>query len=162
DREEVNIRSQDQEIDGHVYKLRGQVAIHYGEYILYADEVTYDRDTGEAIADGHVVLDGQTSDEHLQATHGTYNTRTETGKFENVVGTIGLQTTERRFVLTSQTPFYFTGKVVEKTSPDHYLVHDGTVTTCQLPKPKWQFFASKITVDVTGDAKIYNSTFRIE
>src|SRR5437868_4735121 len=73
DREEVSIHSQEQEIDGHVYKLRGQVEIHYGAYILHADEITYDSDTGEAIADGHVVLDGQTSDEHLQATHGTYN-----------------------------------------------------------------------------------------
>jgi LPS-assembly protein len=117
---------------------------------LYADEATYNSDTGEAVADGHVVLDGETSDEHLQATHGTYNTRTESGKFENVIGTIGLQTRERRFVLTSQTPFYFTGKMVEKTSPDHYVVHDGTVTTCQLPKPKWQFSAGKITVDVAA------------
>jgi len=162
DREEVTIRSLEQEKDGPVYKLRGQVEIHYGPYTLYADEATYNSDTGEAVADGHVVLDGETSDEHLQATHGTYNTRTESGKFENVIGTIGLQTRERRFVLTSQTPFYFTGKMVEKTSPDHYVVHDGTVTTCQLPKPKWQFSAGKITVDVAGDAKIYNSAFRVE
>ena len=149
-------------MDGPVYKLRGQVEIQYGPYTLYADEITYNRDTGDAIADGHVVLNGATNNEHLQATHGTYNTRMETGKFENVVGTIGLGKPEKRLVLTSQSPFYFTGKVVEKTSPDHYLVHGGTVTTCQLPRPKWQFFASRITVDVAGDAKIYNSTFRIK
>ena len=73
----MSIHSQEQEIDGHIYKLRGQVEIHYGPYILYRQmKITYNSDTGEAIADGHVVLDGQTSDEHLQATHGTYNTRT--------------------------------------------------------------------------------------
>ena len=162
DREEVTIRSIEQEKDGPVSILRGQVKIQYGTYTLYADEVTLNKDTGEAVAEGHVVLDGQTTDEHLQATHGIYNIRTETGKFENVIGTIGMQSREHRFVLTSQTPFYFTGKTVEKTSADHYVVHDGTVTTCQLPKPKWQFFAGTITVDVAGDAKIYNSTFRIE
>ncbi|HSS99909.1 MAG TPA: LPS assembly protein LptD, partial [Terriglobales bacterium] len=162
DREEVTIRSLQQEKDGSVYILRGEVKVNYGAYTLYADEATYNADTGDIVAEGHVVLNGAATDEHLQATHGTYNTRTATGKFENVVGTIGLQTGERRFVLTSQTPFYFTGKTVEKTSPDHYVVHGGTVTTCQLPKPKWQFFAGKITVDVAGDAKIYNSTFRIE
>jgi LPS-assembly protein len=161
DRESVTIRSQEQEMDGPVYKLRGQVQIQYGPYTLYADEITYNRDTGDAIADGHVLLEGTTNNEHLRATHGTYNTRTETGKFENVVGTIGLGEPQKRLVLTSQNPFYFTGKFVEKTGPDHYIVHGGTVTTCQLPRPKWQFSASRVTVDVAGDAKIYNSTFRI-
>ncbi len=149
-------------MDGPVYKLRGQVKIQYGPYTLYADEITYNRDTGDAIADGHVKLDGTANNEHLQATHGTYNVRAETGRFENVVGTIGLGGAERPFVLVSQNPFYFTGKIVEKPSPDHYLVRGGTVTTCQLPKPKWQFSAGRITVDVAGDAKMYNSIFRIE
>src|SRR5690349_20190926 len=78
--EEVTIRSIDQEKDGPISILRGQVKIQYGTYTLFADEVTFNKDTGEAVAEGHVVLDGQTTDEHLQATHGTYNIRTETGK----------------------------------------------------------------------------------
>src|ERR1041384_2061745 len=119
DREEVTIRSIEQEKDGPVSILRGQVKIQYGTYTLYADEVTLNKDTGEAVAEGHVVLDGQTTDEHLQATHGIYKIRTETGKFENVIGTIGMQSRGHRFVLTSQTPFYLTGKTVEKTSADH-------------------------------------------
>ncbi len=41
------------------------------------------------------------------------------------------------------------------------MVTGGTVTTCELPKPKWQFAARKIVVDVGKDAKIYHSTFRI-
>jgi LPS-assembly protein len=162
DRENVTIRAEHQEMDGSVYKLRGQVEIEYGAYRLRADEITYDRDTGEAIANGHVALEGTTNDEHLQATHGTYNTRTETGKFENVVGTIGLGQADKRLVLTTQNPFYFSGQVVEKTAPDHYLVHGGTVTTCQLPRPKWKFSAGTISVDVAGDAKLYNSLFTIE
>jgi len=52
--------------------------------------------------------------------------------------------------------------VVEKTGPDHYLVYDGTVTTCELPHPKWRFSAHKVVVDVGGSAKIYRSTFRIK
>jgi LPS-assembly protein len=48
---------------------------------------------------------------------------------------------------------------VEKTSPDHYLVYDGTITTCELPHPKWQFQARKVVVDVGGNAQIYHSTF---
>ena len=54
---------------------------------LYADSVDYDSDTGASIADGHVVLDGGPNDEHVEATHGTYNVRSEFGRFEHVVGT---------------------------------------------------------------------------
>ena len=52
--------------------------------------------------------------------------------------------------------------MVEKTGPDHYLVYDGTITTCELPRPKWEFNAHKIVVEVGGNATIYHSTFRIE
>ena len=51
--------------------------------------------------------------------------------------------------------------MVEKTSPDHYLVYDGTITTCELPQPKWQFDAHKVVVDVGGNASIYHSTFML-
>jgi LPS-assembly protein len=41
-------------------------------------------------------------------------------------------------------------------------VIDGTVTTCELPRPKWQFNAHKVEVTVGGTAKIYHSTFDIK
>ena len=108
-----------------------------------------------------MVLDGGPYDEHVSASHGTYNIRTETGTFYSVLGTAGFRIRKSRYVLTSSNPFAFTGKVVEKHGPDHYLVRQGTVTTCELPHPKWQFYARHITVDVDGSAKIYNSNFRI-
>ena len=77
--QEVTIRALQQEKDGAVFKLRGQAEIHYGTYILYADSVDYNSDTGEAIADGHVVLDGGPNDEHVEATHATYNVRPNPG-----------------------------------------------------------------------------------
>src|SRR6266496_2550271 len=39
-----------QEKDGDVYKLHGDVEIHYRRYVLRADEVTYDSASGEATA----------------------------------------------------------------------------------------------------------------
>jgi LPS-assembly protein len=162
DDEEVTIRAAEQEKDGPVFRLRGQVEIHYRTFILYADEITYNSATGDATLEGHVVLDGGPSDEHIQASHGTYNIRTEVGRFYDVIGTTGLRLRGGHTLLTSSTPFAFTGKLVEKTGPDHYVVHDGTVTTCELPKPKWIFSARKVVVDVGGNAKIYNSTFRIK
>ncbi len=153
------ICSIEQEKEGPVYKLRGDAEIHYHGYVLRADEVTYNSDSGEATATGHFRLDGGPADEHIKASHGTYNLTAETGRFYDVTGTIGLRQQGNREVLTSTAPFTFTGKFVEKTSPDHYLVYDGTITTCELPHPKWLFRAHKVVVDVGGNASIYHSSF---
>jgi LPS-assembly protein len=160
--EDVTIKAVEQEKVGRVFKLHKQAEIHFGTYILRADEITYDSETGDSTEDGNVILDGGPNDEHLLATHGTYNIRSESGRFDDVVGTTGLRLKSSRLVLTSPSPFAFTGKVVVKTGPDHYLVYNGTITTCELPNPKWQFYAKKMVVEVGGNAKIYTSTFRLE
>src|SRR6266576_2014943 len=159
--EEVRIEAITQEKDGAIYKLRGHVAIRYGSYTLYADEITYDDNTGEATGEGHVVLDGGPTDEHIEASHGNYNLRTESGKFFDGIGTIGVQTKNGRAVLTSSNPFAFAGKIVEKMGPDHFMVVDGSVTTCELPHPNWTFNAHKVVIDVGGNAQVYRSSFRI-
>jgi LPS-assembly protein len=151
-----------QELDGPVIKLNGEAQIHYGTFILHADEMSYNRDSGDATVDGNVVLDGGPNDEHITASHGTYNIQSEVGRFENVQGTIGMRVKGSRLILTSPTPFVFSGKSVRKTGPDHYVVYDGTITTCELPRPKWQFYAHKVVVEVGGNASIYRSTFRID
>jgi LPS-assembly protein len=148
-----------QEEHGSVYKLHGVVEIYYGTYVLRSDEATYNSDTKEATASGHFALDGGPNDDHIRASHGTYNLDLETGRFYDVTGTTGLLFRENRVILTSTAPFAFTGKVVDKIAPDHYLVYDGTITTCELPHPKWLFDARKIDVDVGGNAKIYRSNF---
>lgn len=148
-----------QEEEGETYKLHGAVEIHYGSFILRADEATYNSETKEATATGHFSLDGGPNDDHIRASHGTYNLELETGRFYDVVGTTGLRFRADRVILTSTSPFAFTGKFVEKTSPDHYVVYDGTITTCEVPRPKWQFDARKVIVDTGGNAKIYRSTF---
>jgi LPS-assembly protein len=148
-----------QEMIGSVYKLHGNAEIHYGTYILRADEVTYDDDTKLATGVGHLRLDGGPNDDHIRASHGTYNLITETGRFYDVTGTTGMRFAGNRVILTSSSPFSFTGKTVEKTTPEHYLVYDGTITTCELPHPKWKYEAHKVVVDVGGNATIYHSTF---
>jgi LPS-assembly protein len=153
--------TESQEKDGPVYKLRGHVEIHYGTYALYADEITFNSDTGDAVGEGHMVLDGGPNDEHIEASHGSYNVRTESGKFYDVVGTIGVRIKGSATVLTSSSPFAFTGKVVEKTGPDHFVVNDGSVTTCELPHPNWTFNVRKAVVDVGANARVYRSSFRI-
>ena len=153
------ICANDQEKDGDLYKLRGDAEIHYRTYILRADEVTYNSDTGEATASGRFTVDGGPNDDHLRSSHGHYNLTTETGEFYDVTATTGIRFEGNRAVLTSTAPFAFTGKRVEKPSSDRYVVYDGSITTCELPHPNWKFQAHKVVVDVGGNASIYHSDF---
>lgn len=149
----------EQEREGVIYKLHGAVEIYYETYALRSDEATFNSDTNEVTASGHFALDGGPNDDHIRASHGNYNFVLETGRFYDVTGTTGLRFRANRPVLTSTAPFAFTGKLVEKTTPERYLVYDGSITTCELPHPNWLFDARKIEVDVGGNAKIYRSTF---
>jgi LPS-assembly protein len=159
DADSATICADSQEKIGNTYKLRGNAEIHYRTYVLQADELTYNSDTGEVTAAGHFRIDGGPNDDHIKASHGTYNVTAETGRFYDVTATTGLQFKGSRMILTSTAPFAFTGKLVEKTSSDHYVVYNGSITTCELPHPKWKFKAHKVVVDVGGNASIYHSDF---
>ncbi len=160
--EEVTIKAREQEKLGDLYKLRGEAEVDYRNLVLRADEASYDAATGEVTASGHLTLDGGLHDEHIVASHGQYNIRTQTGKFYDVIGTSGTRFQGRKVTLTSSNPFTFTGQMVEKTGPEVYVVHHGTVTSCQLLRPKWTLNGERIVVDLGGKAQAYNSTFRIE
>ena len=159
--EEVTIEAREQEKIGDVYKLRGNVVIHFRNFVVQADDVTYNDATGDVIAIGNLIFEGGPHDEHITATHGTLNTQTETGKFYDVIGMTGAKFRGKNVILTSSNPFVFTGKEVDRVGPDHYVVYHGVITTCQLPQPKWEYHAEKIDVTVGADAKIYHSNFRL-
>ena len=159
--EEVTIQATTQEKIGNVYKLRGNVVIHFRSFVIYADEVTYNDDTGDVVANGHLVFDGGPHDEHVTASHGTLNTQKETGKFYDVIGMTGAKFRGKNVILTSSNPFVFTGQEVDRVGPDHYVVYHGVITTCELPEPKWEYHAAKIDVTIGADAKIYHSNFRL-
>jgi len=159
--ENVTIRAVEQEKEGSVYHLRGRVEIDYRNYTLRAEEITYNADSGDSELEGHVILEGGPYEEHVEASHAEYNIRTEVGKFYSVVGTVGFRGKRSLYILSTSNPFAFTGKIVEKNGPDHYVVRQGTVTTCELPRPKWLFNAQRIVMDVDSTAKIYHSDFRL-
>jgi LPS-assembly protein len=148
-----------QEKIGDVYKLHGNAEIHYRTYIIRADEMTYDSNTGEATGSGHFTLDGGPNDDHIKASHGTYNLTSETGRFYDTSGTTGLHLQGNRVIFTTTSPFAFTGKMLQKRSLDNYYVYEGTITTCEIPRPNWQFDAHKIVVEVGGKAQVYHSSF---
>jgi LPS-assembly protein len=159
--EEATIKALQQEKQANIYKLRGEAEVDFRSYVLRADEMTYNSDTGEVTLTGHVILDGGPHDEHVTASHGTYNIHTDSGKFYDVVGSTGAKMRGHGVMLTSSNPFSFTGAEVEKVGRDKFIVRNGRVTSCTLPKPKWTFEAQEVEVVAGENAKIYHSTFRL-
>ena len=75
------MRAIEQEKDGEIYHLRGKSELYYRTYVLHADKMTYNSDTGDSEVEGHVLLEGGPNQEHVEASHGTYNINTEVGTF---------------------------------------------------------------------------------
>jgi LPS-assembly protein len=158
----VQITADRQRKDGSIYTLLGDVEIKYGTYVLHADNVSYNEDTGEVRAEGHLDLEGGQDDEHILADHATLNLNLDTGRFYNVTGSVGVRgnLARRKAIYTTPNPFIFTGRVVIKSGPAKFRVIDGTMTSCRLPKPDWVLAAGRIDVG-EGQASARNALFRL-
>lgn len=164
---------------GDVYYAAGNVVLTYGDHVLHADTLTFNNVTNDVTLDGHVLLTGGENDENVRASHGTYNLRTQTGRFYDVHGSVesGRQrnapivTATNAGIATASTsqhlagyensnPFLFEGRMVVKTGPQDYTIYNGWVTTCLLPHPDWQIAAGRISMN-SGKAVAAKSTFRL-
>ena len=147
---------------GGLYTLSGHAVIHYKDYVVSADHVTYNQDTSDVVAEGNLHLDGGPDDAHFVATHGTMNLDRHTGHFYEVTGTLGVERAPKtkKMVFTSGNPFALTGREMIQTGPQTYQVIDGTITSCRLPKPDWQLIAHDFFLD-DGKARAKNSVFEL-
>jgi LPS-assembly protein len=144
---------------GSRYTLDRDVVITYKDRRVEADHIDYDIDTGELNASGHLKVTGGQNNERISASHGSMNLKTQTGRFFDVTGSVGLKQ-GRKPVYDNGQPFLFEGKVVVKTGPQEYDIYGGSVTSCELPHPDWQLFAGKFSVTST-QATARNSVFRV-
>jgi LPS-assembly protein len=159
--QEVTIKALQQQKQGDIYKLDGDVEITFQSYVLRADHAIYNDATGAAEATGRVVFDGGPHDAHLIAGHANYNVKNETGTFYDVAGTFGAVVRGQSVVLTTSNPFVIAGRVVRKVDRNRYIVFHGSITSCAEQTPTWTFNSEKIDLVAGEDAKLYHSTFRL-
>jgi LPS-assembly protein len=157
----VEIHADRQREQDNVYTLTGNVLIYYKSYTVQADKIVYNRDTGGVVAEGHLIVDGSTDNEHITATHGEMNLDQDTAHFYDVVGTLGVTAgPHNRMVFTSPNPFAITGREVIKLGTGRYKIIDGTMTSCRLPKPDWRLLSKQINV-ANGSASARNTWFQL-
>lgn len=146
------------ESEGPITHLRGRAEVETSELLIKADEIDYDRDTGNAEARGNVSFEHFVKGEKLYASRIEYNLDEETGKFFDVTGTSPARVDARPGVLTTSNPFYFQGKWAERQK-DRYFLYDGYVTDCRVPNPWWILKGPKFDIIPKDRAIGYRTIF---
>jgi len=156
----VDVRAVYQVAEGPWLHLRGSAEIETTEMLLKADEVDYNQETGEAEARGNVHFQHFEREEELWADRAEYNLKNETGRFLHPRGTGQVRIDARPGVLATNSPFYFEGEWAERLK-EKYVLHNGWITNCRLPKPWWTLRGPKFDIIPGGRALAYNSVFRV-
>jgi len=159
--DEIWYRAVQQESSGAMRYLRGSAVIQLTDVKISADDIQFDSDTNLVLARGHVHLQHFASGDDIRADHGEYNLKTEVGKFYGVDGTSPAKIITSPGVLTTTNPFYFHAQWADRIK-DRYILHQGYLTDCKVPKPWWTFEAPVFDV-IPGDRAIArNTVFRFK
>ncbi|MGB7629655.1 MAG: LptA/OstA family protein, partial [Candidatus Deferrimicrobium sp.] len=134
--------------DTGVAVAEGNVEMAFGTRTMRADRIRYDSTTGEADLTGKVRYKDAT--EEFAFDRITINLDSETGVLYN--GTIRISSSN--YLIASQK--------FEKTGKSSFLVEKGSVTTCPCdPEPDWKFEVRRARVTLDRYAIGKDITFRI-
>ena len=111
--------------------------------LFRGDVIEYDEDTGDINANGHVYFKDFDKNEQIWCSRLEYNTEDKKGKFYDVRGETMPRIVVRPGVLPSNSPFHFEGEWAERIG-DKYMLYNGWITNCKLPRPWWRLQGAKI------------------
>ena len=132
--------------------LKGAAKITTTEMSISADQIDFNSDTDWTYARGHVRLEHYATGDVLNADHAEYNIRTEEGKFYAISGTSPSKILTSPGMLTTANPFYFQALWADRIK-NRYVLHQGFITDCKMPKPWWKFQSPKFDV-VPGERAV--------
>jgi LPS-assembly protein len=126
----------------------GNVELAFGTRSMRADRVRYDSKTGEADLSGKVRY--KDADEEFSFDRITINLDSETGVLYN--GTIRI----------SSSNYLISSRKIEKTGKSSFLIEKGMLTTCPCdPEPDWKFEVRRAQVSLDRYAIARDITFRV-
>ncbi len=129
--------------DRDVYSAEGNVVITYGDGVLTAASVEYDRKNNLATAEGGAFL--KMAEDSLQGDKIVVNVEDKTGVAYN----------SKAFYARNH--FYIKGDKIEKTGENTYSIEQPVATTCDGDNPAWQLMGSKMKVTVEGYGWVTNA-----
>jgi LPS-assembly protein len=139
--------------------------IVFQRMMFRADDIVYNTETQDLHAEGHVYYDNFARNEKIWCDRLDYHTEkgNEHGKFYEVVGETlpKIVTRPKQGILYAPSaPFHFEGEWAERDELK-YVLHNGWVTNCTLPKPWWRLVGPKFDIIPRERAKAYDSVFYI-
>jgi LPS-assembly protein len=141
--------------------LRGGCRIVTHEEEINADEIDFNAVTQVAYLRGHVHYRNFTKGDTVEAERGEYNLKTQEGKFYVVKGTSPAQGIYEPWLLRTTNPFYFEGEWAERHN-NRYVIHNGFVTDCTMPKPWWTLHAPIFDIIPEDRAIAHKAVFRFK
>jgi len=129
-----------------VYAL-GDVEIHYGEFLIFADRVEYDLDTKDLVAEGNVVV--QSGPEVIRGERVLCNLDSGRATIEKASGIV-------------QPSLLFEADSLERERSDLYSMTKGRFTACAQPTPRWSFSLSRANLKQDDYVEMWNAVLRIK
>jgi LPS-assembly protein len=155
-----------QTLDGKKRTLHGHPAEFVSQKMMFrADEMVYDGDTEDLHAEGHVYFYDFARNEKIWCSRLDYHTEKgkEEGRFYEVVGETMPKIVahpKQGILYAPSAPFHFEGEWAERIH-DKYILHNGWVTNCTVPKPWWRLAGPKFDIIPRERAKAYDSVFYV-
>jgi len=118
------------------YIAMGNVIITKQEKRLTADFVRFDQQTMNVLADGHVIM--TVKEDVLTGSRMEINLEAEVGTIYN--GTLFI----------SKNHFYISGDTIRKTGKDTYDIDKASATTCDGDNPAWKITGRNLKVTLEG------------
>lgn len=125
--------------------LIGHAAIHQGGESLFADKITFERDTKIVHASGNAVMVGKSS--LVQGSEMHFNLETRTGTILD-----GRVSTDQ---------FTLSGERINKLGVDRYQAHRADYSTCKDCPQSWTLSAADVDLQVDGYAYLSNVTAKV-
>ena len=147
--------------EGHIYRLQGKAEIRGADLLARADQMEYNEDTGDVQASGNVYYHNFQSNEEIWCNRLEYNLDDEKGKFYDVRGEYHPRVVPRPGVLTGASPLHFEGRMAERLGDDHYVLFNGWLTNCKVPRPWWRLRGPKFDIVLEDRALAYDSWFQV-
>jgi LPS-assembly protein len=144
---EVRILARTQERTKDKVFASGDVEIHYGALLLFADRVEYDVGTKDVLAEGNVVA--QSGGEVIRAERVLFNLDTGRGTLEKASGLV-------------EPSVLFEAERLERKQTDLYSLEKARVTACTQPNPRWSFGVSKANLKKDDYLEMWDAVVRIK
>lgn len=145
----------------HLLRFQGSVDIRQGDSHVVADIVELNTETGEGVAEGHVLFEDP--QRRIAAERAEFNLFARIGTLYQATGFVrGKSPVHLKGAAPKPVTFYLGADRVVRETEERSRIDRGSLTTCEGPSPAWRFKARRASIETEGYAHLQHATFWIK